>query len=161
MFSSGLFRFWHTYVSKYMSTILRGKIETVLTIIKSDIDRFMGPEFEKLSQNYLWEHIDDTNLIPEPFIYLNNWWGTDPRTKTQVELNVVGITPDEYLAYFGECKWKNEPISKSILEKLINLSTIFKYPQKKYSLFLKSDFTDSCKKLAKKTGCKLISFNEM
>lgn len=46
--SDGLFRFWHTYISKYMNTILRGKTDIVLSIIKHDLSRFMGIEFERL-----------------------------------------------------------------------------------------------------------------
>ncbi|MBP2058482.1 AAA+ ATPase superfamily predicted ATPase [Lactobacillus colini] len=157
----GLFRFWHTYVSKYMNAILRGASSTVLNIIQKDLNNFMGPEFEKLAQNYLWQHVNDSNIIPDPFIYLGNWWGTDNRNKKQVELDVVGIGVDEYTGYFGECKWKNEPISRSILEKLVDLSTIFPYPKKYYFLFSKSGFTDSCKELAKKLDCQLIDFKQM
>lgn len=159
--TDGLFRFWHTYVSKYMNAIMRGATASVLAIIKKDFTRFMGAEFEKLSQDYLWEHVADENLIPEPFVYLNNWWGTDSRTKTRAELDIVGITPDEYVGYFGECKWKNESISRDILEKLIDLSSLFSYPQKKYFLFSKSGFTPACQELAAQVGCKLIDFAQM
>lgn len=161
LIKDGLFRFWHTYVSKYMNAILRGGIDTVLTIIKKEINNFMGPEFEKLAQDYLWKNLSNDALVPDPFVYLGNWWGTDNRTRTKVELDVVGITADEYTGYFGECKWKNEPISRSILEKLVDLSTIFPYPKKYYFLFSKSGFTASCKELAQKLDCKLISFEDM
>lgn len=161
LIKDGLFRFWHTYVSKYMNAILRGATDGVLEIIKRDINNFMGPEFEKLAQNYMWEHLDNQELFPEPFIYLGNWWGTDNRSRTKIELDAVGITADETTGYFGECKWKNEPISRAILEKLVDLSTIFPYPKKYYFLFSKSGFTDSCKELAHKLDCKLISFADM
>lgn len=62
--ADGLFRFWHTYVSKYMNAIMRGATDSVLAIIKNDFTRFMGPEFERLSQDYLWEHIADQELVP-------------------------------------------------------------------------------------------------
>ncbi|GAA2955331.1 hypothetical protein GCM10019995_07530 [Lactobacillus kefiranofaciens subsp. kefirgranum] len=62
--ADGLFRFWHTYVSKYMNAIMRGATDSVLAIIKNDFTRFMGPEFEGLSQDYLWEHIADQELVP-------------------------------------------------------------------------------------------------
>lgn len=161
LIKDGLFRFWHTYVSKYMNAISRGSVDIVLNIIKKDINNFMGPEFEKLSQNYLWNHVSDTDIVPEPFLYLGNWWGTDNRTRTKIELDIVGLTVEDYIGYFGECKWKNEPISRSILEKLVDLSTIFPYPKKYYYLFSKTGFTDSCKELADKIDCKLISFDEM
>lgn len=68
---------------------------------------------------------------------------------------------DDSFAVFGECKWKNEPISKSILEKLIFNSGIFAYPRKYYYLFSKKGFTEECQKFAKMENCKLISFEEM
>lgn len=161
LISDGLFRFWHTYISKYMNTILRGATSSVLAIIKKDINHFMGPEFEKLAQNYLWNHVENKRLIPTPFVYLNNWWGTDRRNRRQIELDIVGFTADEYVGYFGECKWENEPISADILKKLIDLSSLFKYPQKYYFLFSKSGFTAFCQKLAQKVNCHLISFEQM
>lgn len=161
LIKDGLFRFWHTYINKYMNAILQGGSDVVLAIIKKDINNFMGSEFEKLSQKFMWEHLTDQDFVKEPFLYLGNWWGTDKRTRKKVELDVVGISADNLTGYFGECKWKNEPISRTILEKLVDLSTIFPYAQKHYYLFSKSGFTDSCRELAQKLGCKLIDFDEM
>lgn len=57
--------------------------------------------------------------------------------------------------------WKNEPISKAILEKMIFNSGIFAYPKKYYYLFSKSGFTAECQKLAQEENCKLINFEQM
>ena len=62
---------------------------------------------KKNLQNYMWDHDEDDEVIPMPFIYLGNWWGNDPQEKKQVELDVVGLTSDNLVGYFGECKWKN------------------------------------------------------
>nr|MDF9461371.1 ATP-binding protein [Lactobacillus amylovorus] len=77
------------------------------------------------------------------------------------ELDIVGFSDDERDGYFGECKWKNELISRSVLEKLITNSEIFKYPIKHYYLFAKSGFTDSCQELAEKINCQLFTFEEI
>jgi AAA+ ATPase superfamily predicted ATPase len=159
--ADGLFRFWYTYLGKYMSSIDRGQTSLVMKVIKQDLHNFMGPEFEKLAQNYMWDHDEDDEVIPMPFIYLGNWWGNDPQEKKQVELDVVGLTADNLVGYFGECKWKNEPIPRSVLEKLINLSNLISVAKRHYYLFSKSGFTDSCTELAEQVGCKLISFDEM
>lgn len=116
---------------------------------------------KKNLQNYMWDHDEDDEVIPMPFIYLGNWWGNDPQEKKQVELDVVGLTADNLVGYFGECKWKNEPISRSALEKLINLSNLISVAKRYYYLFSKSGFTDSCTRLAEQVGCKLISFDQM
>ena len=109
----------------------------------------------------MWSQDMNEKIVPNPFIHLGDWWRNDKRTHQQVELDIVGFSDDERDGYFGECKWKNEPISRSVLEKLITNSEIFKYPIKHYYLFSKSSFTDSCQELAEKINCQLFTFEEI
>lgn len=155
----GMFRFWYRFVPKRLSLIERGMTEVAWHGIEAQLSDFLGPAFEKLSQDYLWNHYD---VEKTPFTALGNWWGTDNRTHRQVEIDVLAYSADDSsFGIFGECKWKNEPISRDILEKLIFNSNLFSYPVKYYYLFSKVGFTKECKLLAKKVGCKLVSFSEM
>lgn len=157
----GMFRFWYTFVGKQIDLIERGLTDLAWVKVQKGLSDFMGPEFEKYSQDFMWSQDMNEKIVPNPFIHLGNWWGTDKRTHQQVELDIVGFSDDERNGYFGECKWKNEPISRSVLEKLITNSEIFKYPLKHYYLFSKSGFTDSCQELAKKINCQLFTFEEI
>lgn len=157
----GMFRFWYTFVGKQTDLIERGLTDLAWVKVQKGLSDFMGPEFEKYSQDFMWSQDMNEKIVPNPFIHLGNWWGTDKRTHQQVELDIVGFSDDERDGYFGECKWKNEPISCSVLEKLITNSEIFKYPLKHYYLFSKSGFTDSCQELAKKINCQLFTFEEI
>lgn len=157
----GMFRFWYTFVGKQTDLIERGLTDLAWVKVQKGLSDFMGPEFEKYSQDFMWSQDMNEKIVPNPFIHLGNWWGTDKRTHQQVELDIVGFSDDERNGYFGECKWKNEPISRSVLEKLITNSEIFKYPLKHYYLFSKSGFTDSCQELAKKINCQLFTFEEI
>lgn len=157
----GMFRFWYTFVGKQTDLIERGLTDLAWVKVQKGLSDFMGPEFEKYSQDFMWSQDMNEKIFPNPFIHLGNWWGTDKRTHQQVELDIVGFSDDERDGYFGECKWKNEPISRSVLEKLITNSEIFKYPLKHYYLFSKSGFTDSCQELAKKINCQLFTFEEI
>lgn len=157
----GMFRFWYSFVGKQTDLIERGLTDLAWVKVQKGLSDFMGPEFEKYSQDFMWSQDMNEKIVPNPFIRLGNWWGTDKRTHQQVELDVVGFSDDERDGYFGECKWKNEPISRSVLEKLITNSEIFKYPIKHYYLFSKSGFTDSCQELAKKINCQLFTFEEI
>lgn len=159
--SDGMFRFWYTFVGKNISLIEAGYADLVAKQIEQGLSNFLGPSFEQLSQEYLWQHMMDKEIVPEYFRRLGYWWGTDKKAKKQVEMDIVGILIDNLAGFFGECKWKNEPISKSILETLIYRSSLFTYPKKYYYLFSEVGFTDECKKLAKKVNCHLISFSEM
>lgn len=157
----GMFRFWYTFVGKQTDLIERGLTDLAWVKVQKGLSDFMGPEFEKYSQDFMWSKDMNEKIVPNPFIHLGNWWGTDKRTHQQVELDIVGFSDDERDGYFGECKWKNEPISRSVLEKLITNSEIFKYPIKHYYLFSKSGFTDSCQELAEKINCQLFTFEKM
>lgn len=157
----GMFRFWYTFVGKQTDLIERGLTDLAWVKVQKNLSDFMGPEFEKYSQDFMWSQDMNEKIVPNPFIHLGNWWGTDKRTHQQVELDVVGFSDDERDGYFGECKWKNELIPRSVLEKLITNSEIFQYPIKHYYLFSKSGFTDSCQELAKKINCQLFTFEEM
>lgn len=157
----GMFRFWYTFVGKQTDLIERGLTDLAWAKVQKNLSDFMGPEFEKYSQDFMWSQDMNEKIVPNPFIHLGNWWGTDKRTHQQVELDIVGFSDDERDGYFGECKWKNEPISRSVLEKLITNSEIFKYPIKHYYLFSKSGFTDSCQELAEKINCQLFTFEEI
>lgn len=128
----GMFRFWYTFVGKQTDLIERGLTDLAWVKVQKGLSDFMGPEFEKYSQDFMWSQDMNEKIVPNPFIHLGNWWGTDKRTHQQVELDIVGFSDDERDGYFGECKWKNEPISRSVLEKLITNSEIFKYPLKHY-----------------------------
>lgn len=157
--NDGMFRFWYRFVPARLTLIERGMTDIAWNGIESNLNHFLGPAFEKLAQDYLWNHYD---VERTPFTNLGNWWGADKRTREQVELDILGFSSDNPMfGVFGECKWRNEPISKDILEKLIFNSNLFNYPKKYYYLFSKVGLTDECQKLAKEIDCKLITFKEM
>ncbi|GAA2964099.1 hypothetical protein GCM10019995_18870 [Lactobacillus kefiranofaciens subsp. kefirgranum] len=155
----GMYRFWYRFVPARLTLIERGMSEQAWRGIEPRLSDFSGPDFEKLVQDYLWEHY---NVERMPFTKLGNWWGPDSRTHKQVELDVLGYSADDAsFAVFGECKWRNEPISKQVLEKLIFNSNLFNYPKKYYYLFSKTGFTAECQKLATEIGCQLVKFENM
>lgn len=157
--SDDTFRFWYTFVGPNVSAIEARHIRPVLTQIKQELPHFLGPSFEKLSQNYLWDHADDEDLIPEYFQHLGNWWGT--QHGQAVEMDIVGYSRDKKTWFFGECKWKNSPVDQKVLETLIERSRNFPALKSYFYLFSKNGFTEGCKKLAKECNCHLITFSEM
>ena len=100
----GMFRFWYTFVGKQTDLIERGLTDLAWVKVQKGLSDFMGPEFEKYSQDFMWSQDMNEKIVPNPFIHLGNWWGTDKRTHQQVELDIVGFSDDERDGYFGECK---------------------------------------------------------
>lgn len=78
---------------------------------------------------------------------LGRWWGTDPSTRSQTEIDMVG-EQDKNTAVFGECKWTNEKVDTGVLEMLVKRSGLFHYKQIQLYLFAKSGFTKGCVELA-------------
>ena len=50
------------------------------------------------------------------FTDLGRWWGTNPKTKTQEEIDIMGTDKDT------ECKWINEKVDLGVLETLAERS---------------------------------------
>lgn len=157
----GLFRFWFKFIAPNVSLIEHDVLEPVIANIQENLPDFMGQEFEKMAHEYMWNHALDRNIIPLPFKTVGNWWGTSKKQRKQIELDVMGFSEDKLVGYFGKSKWKNEPITSKVLQKLLENSSEFSYPKKTYFLFSKSGFTEGCVQLAKKVDCHLINFEEM
>ncbi|MFT4186856.1 MAG: ATP-binding protein [Micrococcaceae bacterium] len=157
--ADGMFRFWHTFIPKNIDFIEQ-EIDIWLAIEK-EIPHFLAANFEELSRDYLWKHYDDTSIVPTPFQRIGLWWGTDDKTRKEVEIDIVGHDFDGLVGYFGECKWSKNLVGVSTLEKLIKNSELFYYPTKHLYLFAKTGFTKECRELAEKVGCRLVTFAEM
>ena len=102
----------------------------------------MGKVFEEICKQYLWKLLLD-GKSPVEFSDLGRWWGSNPKTKAQEEIDIVGAA-DKTTALFAECKWTNEKVDLPVLEKLIDRSKLLHYPNKYYYLFSKTGFTKGC-----------------
>ena len=155
-----MFRFWYRFVPENASIISRGAADLAYRRIAPHLSDYMGAVFEDICKQYLWNlllkgesHVD--------FTALGRWWGTNPKTRQQVEIDIMG-TADKTTALFGECKWRNENIDSGILDALIEKSQLFHYPNKHYYLFSKTGFTNGCVELAEKMGnVTLVRYEEI
>ena len=155
-----MFRFWYRFVQDNTSVINRGFTDMVYKIIEPRLSGFMGAVFEDICTQYMWKMLAD-GKSPVEFNDLGRWWGTDPRTKKQTEIDVMGVSPDnDYL--FGECKWTNEKVDLSVLETLVDRSELFKCRGKHFYLFARSGFTKGCIEKAEEMGnVTLVEYSEM
>ncbi len=154
------FAFWFRYVSRRYSLVEMEKQEIMYEhTIKSDIDKFMGHRFEDFCLEYLSLH-NGSDRVPIIFTEIGKWWGTDHRTKTEVEFDILayGVNDD---AIIGECKWRNEKVASDILVKLLDRSELIKGSDKYLMVFSKSGFTDGAVRLAEERGIRLVSFRDM
>ena len=145
-----MFRFWYRFVPENTSIISRGATELAYNRIKPHLSTYMGGVFEEICKQYLWSLLLSGKCAID-FTDIGRWWGTNPKTRQQVEIDIIG-TADKTTALFGECKWTNEKVDLSVLEGLVEKSKLFHYQNKYYYLFAKNGFTTGCVDKAKQMG---------
>lgn len=117
------FRFWYRFVPRNMSAISNGRIRQIYAkAIERFIPDYMGLIFEKICQEYLSRYAED---LPITLSEVGQWWGTDPKEKKEVQIDIVG-TPVEGKEYIiGSCKFRNEKIGVDELELLRRYANVF------------------------------------
>jgi len=118
----------------------------VLVRTEKYLPQFLGRSFEAIAQEYV---LNTTELL---ITEIGRWWGPDPTTKIEEEIDLVAHDGEENYI-FGECKWANAPVNEATLNTLIHRSTLVtQSPHISFWLFSKSGFTDSLKAVAEQDG---------
>ncbi len=145
-----MFRFWYRFVPENNSIICRGAADLAYKRIEPCLPDYMGKVFEEICKQYLWKLLL-SGESPVEFKELGRWWGTDPSTRSQTEIDIMG-EQDKDFALFGECKWTNEKADAGVLETLARRSNLFHYSKVQLYLFAKNGFTKGCVETAGKMG---------
>jgi len=134
------FRFWYRFVPRNMSVISAGRMHPVYEqAVKRFYPDYMGLVFEKMCQEYLLRYAKD---LPILLSNVGQWWGTDSKTRKEVQIDIVGAPVDgnEYL--IGSCKYRNEKIGIEELELLRRYAAVFRQNGIfHYYIFSKGGFT--------------------
>jgi hypothetical protein len=144
-----MFRFWYRFVPENSSVISRGATDLAYSRIAPELPSYMGGVFEDICKQYLWKLLLEGKCAVN-FIDIGRWWGTNPKTKSQEEIDIMGSDKDS--ALFGECKWTNEKVDLGVLETLVERSTLFHYKKTHFYLFAKTGFTKGCIDKANEMG---------
>jgi AAA+ ATPase superfamily predicted ATPase len=154
-----MFRFWYRFVPENSSVISRGATDLAYSRIAPELPSYMGGVFEDICKQYLWKLLLEGKCAVN-FIDIGRWWGTNPKTKSQEEIDIMGSDKDS--ALFGECKWTNEKVDLGVLETLVERSTLFHYKKTHFYLFAKTGFTKGCIDKAYEMGnVTLVTFADM
>ena len=154
-----MFRFWYRFVPENTSIISRGAADLAYKRISPALSSYMGGIFEDICKQYLWKLLLAGKCAVN-FNSLGRWWGTNPNTKSQEEIDIMGVDKDS--ALFGECKWTNEKIDLGVLEALTQRSTLFRCQKPYFYLFAKTGFTTGCIAQAAKMGnVALVSYEDI
>lgn len=157
---NNMFRFWYRFVPENSSLIARGAADLVFRRIEPHLSDYMGKVFEEICMQYLWKQLI-SGKSPVEFTSLGRWWGTDPATRSQTEIDIMG-EQDKNTALFGECKWTNEKVDVGVLDTLLSRRQLFRYDNVHLYLFSKSGFTNGCTDKAKELGnVELVTYSDI
>lgn len=154
-----MFRFWYRFVPENTSVISRGAIDLAYNRIAPELSSYMGSVFEDICKQYLWKLLLEGKCAVN-FTDIGRWWGANPRTKHQEEIDIMGADKDA--AFFAECKWTKEKVDLGVLETLVERSTLFNYKKTHFYLFAKTGFTKGCIDRANEMGnVTLVTYEDM
>ena len=141
------FRFWYRFVPQNMSAINSGRLPGIYEqAVKKHFSDYMGLIFEKMCQDYLLYYAQN---LPILLADVGQWWGTDPKAKREIQIDIIGtpVEGDEYLV--GSCKFKNEKVGVDELKLLQYYASVFGKGKKyHYYIFSKGGFTAGLQELA-------------
>lgn len=157
--SDNFFNFWFKYIFKfkYQNPLLSD--EMIVDEIIKDLPSNVGLIFEQVCKQYIYIAARK-NLLPFIPNGIGKWWGNNPSTKKQDDVDIMGIKDNQGI--FCECKFRNEKFDLTEFNDLICASNIFNnITEKYYYIFVKSGYTNAVIEESKKYNVKLLTINDL
>lgn len=154
------FRFWYRFVPRNMSVISAGRMALVYEqAAKKYYSDYMGLVFEKMCQEYLIRYAKDMPILLST---VGQWWGTDSKTRKEVQIDIVGtpVEGNEYL--IGSCKYRNEKIGVDELELIQQYASVFRKDGVfHYFIFSKGGFTPALIEVGERGDVTLLTLDDL
>lgn len=159
--TDNLFNFWYRFILPSRSLIERGMINRVARRTLDHLPEYMGRVFEQICLEWLWRQ-NAGECLPFEFDEAGRWRGSNPKTKTQEEVDIVCLDEGSVVAV-AECKWTNKQVDAAVLKTLDRRAALVGAGSNAYRyVFSKSGFTEDCKTYATQTGnFVLVDFESM
>lgn len=160
LLADNFFRFWYRFVPGNASAIDSGRIaKTYPHAVKQYFPDYMGLIFERMCRDYLLAYAEN---LPIELNEVGQWWGTDSKTKKQVQIDIVG-TPVQGKEYMiGSCKYRNERIGLDELERLRDYASVFgKGSNYHYYIFSKGGFTEGLLQAQERGEVRLLTLDDI
>lgn len=144
-----MFRFWYSFIPNALPFIEMGKGSVYYErIVKKQIHTFMGRVFEDMCRMFVLRKSAE-GFFDYLITKVGSWWGSEQieeqgtKRFQQSEIDVVGVSPIEKTMVLGECKFKNEPIDRTVYETLVRRSRSLpsNFMVSKYMLFSLGGFS--------------------
>lgn len=153
--------FWYRFIFSNMSYYELLDASEAAEEITNELSGYMGGIFENICCQYMMRLAKKKKL---PFVphSIGRWWGANPKTKKQDDIDILALSKNGDSAIFCECKFKNSAFDLKEYEDLICASQIFTKPVKRYYyLFSKGGYTKAVRERAEKDHAVLVSVDDL
>jgi len=162
------FRFWYRFVPQNMAAILSGNISKIFdAAIKAHLPEYMGLAFEEICKEFLLTRAQN---LPFVISQIGQWWGGNPATKKEAQIDIVALSPDKTEIIVGSCKYRSETTALGVLTELKEYAAALggsgafsgSYKKTYYYIFSKGAFSSPLMDAAKSDPLvRLVSLEEI
>ena len=154
------FRFWYRFVPRNLAAVESGRFAGIYDrAVKPYLHDYMGLVFERICRDYLLRYAED---LPVAISEIGQWWGSDPATHKEVQIDIVAASADGNEYIIGSCKYRDKTTGVDEYELLKHYADVFgKGSRYHYYIFSKSGFTNGLKELAKKENLHLLELDDL
>jgi len=145
----GMYRFWHRFVPSVTEMIAAGDGGVYEEDVRPFISDFMGPAFEDICMQYMMR-MNIKRRLPFRFTRIGRWWGGNPVTKKETEIDVVASSRDGTKIIVGDCKWRNKMMGLNLYDDLKERAALFPGKEINYYMFSRSGFSQELREEAEK-----------
>lgn len=138
------FAYWYRFVSPYVGAIESGlgAVAAKRALQPDAFSTYVGHVFESMCMQWVIRRARAGELPLLP-LTLGKWWGTDPRMREQVDIDLVAADEVSGSILLGECKWRNKFDETEALRVLEGRGGLIRgYAKTVYVLFSKVPFSD-------------------
>ncbi len=146
------YRFWYRFVFGNQAEIDAGIGRQLADqmVFGEAMSHFIGkPAFEQICLQYMMR-LNKESKLPFLATSFGRWWGNDSVKREETDLDMVLGDKTRTRLIVGECKWRNEPASRSDIETWMAKDYLLpSYEDRYYVYFSKTGYTASAKELEK------------
>jgi len=146
------FNFWFRFILPNETFLEQDFKKTVHEIIWPEIDTYVSRPFEEICRQIL--------LLDQPsYSKIGTWW------YQHNEIDIVALNEQSKNILYGECKWQNKKMDKTVYEQLLEKKELVRWKntsrKERIVLFSKNGFTTGLNKIAQSENILLYDLKKM
>lgn len=153
------YSYWYGFVEPAIAEIEQNAGELVAAdVLQPEIlSTHVGHWFKAMCKEWLIAQAKKGELPIRP-TWFGSWWGTNPETRQQDDIDVIAANPRRKELLLGECKWRESFNETKAIEKLHSRARVFKdYDHACLALFTKHGVGEATKEKCARQGCIFVA----